>query len=56
MHDNVAYVGLCVTRWAGRRRGSIPGVESNHCGICMAWNPQGKLIGANQGCATSPRK
>ena len=40
--DNACYVGAC--NMVGRSAQGIKGVEANHAGGCMAWDPSGELI------------
>jgi predicted amidohydrolase len=42
-HDNGVYVALCNT--VGRSARGIRGVEANHAGGCMLFDPQGRLVG-----------
>ena len=41
-YDNGFFAALCNT--AGRSAESIEGIEANHAGVCMVFDPDGKLI------------
>jgi predicted amidohydrolase len=45
--DNGTYVGVCNT--AGRSAIGIKGVEANHAGGCMVFNPMGAVIAESKG-------
>ncbi len=44
--DNGTYVGVCNT--AGRSATGIKGVEANHAGGCMVFDPQGNVIASSK--------
>jgi predicted amidohydrolase len=45
-HDNGTYVALCNT--VGRSARGIRGVEANHAGGCMLFDPEGRLVAESQ--------